>query len=30
MANIGLLGFGHMGDPMVNNLMKQGHQVTSL
>lgn len=28
MANIGFIGIGHMGGPMVRNLMKAGHQVT--
>lgn len=28
MANIGFIGLGHMGNPMVKNLLKHGHQVT--
>jgi 3-hydroxyisobutyrate dehydrogenase len=28
MANIGFVGLGHMGNPMVHNLLKHNHQVT--
>jgi 3-hydroxyisobutyrate dehydrogenase len=28
MATIGFVGLGHMGNPMVRNLLKQGHQVS--
>src|SRR3989338_2820262 len=27
MAHIGFIGLGHMGNPMVRNLLKQGHTV---